>query len=120
MDNDAFRALVQERAKIKSTKEIAREAVEDEYRKRKKRKRGGSSSEESDGSDTDQDELHRDLLTPVVAQKKIQSNESKYRDRAKERREGKNLDYEAHASLLEGFTEGGVTDDRDMDRLTLS
>lgn len=121
MDNDAFRALIEERAKIKSTKEIAREAVEDEFRKRKKRKWGGSSSEESDGSDADQDEPHRDLLTPVVvAQKKARSNESKYRDRAKERREGKNLDYEADASLLEGVTDGGVTDERDMDRVTMS
>jgi hypothetical protein len=121
MNNDAFRALVRERAKIKTTKEIAREAVEQEFEKRKKRKHGGSSSEESDGSDTDQeDEPRRDLLTPVVAQKKArQQNESKYRDRAKERREGKNVDYQAQASLLEGVTAKG-TEESNMDRVTIS
>ncbi len=48
MDNEAFRALVAERSKPKSTKEIAREAVEQEFRDRKsraggkKRRRGGA------------------------------------------------------------------------------
>jgi ribosome assembly protein YihI (activator of Der GTPase) len=49
MDNEAFRALVEERAKPKSTKEIAREAVEEEFRTRKqKRKRGGAGGSSSE------------------------------------------------------------------------
>ena len=67
MDNEAFRALVTERSKPKSTKEIAREAVEEEFRSRQSRSRaaggrkrrrgagagggggGGSSSDEDGG-----------------------------------------------------------------------
>jgi hypothetical protein len=40
MDNDAFKDLVRKRANS-SSKEIARKAVEAEFRKKKKRKRGG-------------------------------------------------------------------------------
>ena len=124
MDNEAFRALVQERAKVKSTKEIAREAVEEEFRsKRKKRKRGGGSSseEESEDYDSDQEEPRKsqqDLLIPLAAQTKARSNESRYRDRAKERREGKNVDYEAQASLLEGVAY--AADGVEMDQVTMS
>ena len=41
MDNEAFRALVAERSRTKSTKEIAREAVEQEFRDKKSRAGGG-------------------------------------------------------------------------------
>jgi hypothetical protein len=36
IDNEAFRALVEERAKPKNAKEIAHEAVEEKFRTRKK------------------------------------------------------------------------------------
>jgi len=120
MDNDAFRALVQERAKVKSTKEIARDAVEEEFRTRKKkRKRGGvSSSEDESDNDSDQEEPRKqDLLVPVAAKKKARIEDSKYRDRAKERREGKNIDYAAQSSLLEGVSAAA---DGEMDQVTMS
>jgi len=76
MDNEAFRALVAERSRTKSTKEIAREAVEQEFRDRKsraggggrKRRRGdggGSSSDEGGGGgggaeDSDDEYRRRD------------------------------------------------------------
>ena len=61
MDNEAFRALVAERSKPKSTKEIAREAVEQEFRDRrsraggKKRRRGGAGGGGGGGSSSDED-----------------------------------------------------------------
>jgi hypothetical protein len=121
MDNDSFRALVRERAKTKTTKEIALESVEQEFEKRKKRKHWDSSSEEGDGIDSDQEgDPLTDILTPVVAQKKArQQDQFKYRDRAKERRDGKNVDYQSQASLLEGVTAQG-TEDSNMDQVTLS
>jgi hypothetical protein len=94
MNNDAFKKMVRDRAQIKSSKEIAREAVEDEFQRKKKRKYGGDSSDsggeqEAEGDDSgkkrfgrskqsqnEEDDIHLDIS-------------SKYRDRAKERREGK-------------------------------
>jgi hypothetical protein len=124
MDNEAFRALVEERAKPKSTKEIAREAVEEEFRTRKqKRKRGGaggSSSEESDDSDREDVPSKQEVLIPAVAKKKARAeHESKYRDRAKERREGKNIDYQGQAALLEGVTAADA-DEGEMDQVAIS
>lgn len=124
MDNDAFRALVQERARPKSTKEIAREAVEEEFRTRKKKRKrgGGASSSESDDSDKeDTRKPQQDMLIPAAVKKKPRKEESKYRDRAKERREGKNVDYQAQASLLEGVaTSTNENDGGTMDEVTIS
>jgi hypothetical protein len=94
--NEAFLALVKERVKPKSTKEIARKAVEEEFRARKKKRKrggiGGSSSEESDDSDREDVPSKQELLIPAVAKKKARAeHESKYRDQAKERREGKTI-----------------------------
>jgi IK cytokine len=117
MDNEAFRALVQERAKPKSTKEIAREAVEEEFQIRKKRKRGGggSSSEDNDSdNDSNREPNKRDPFVPTVAKKKAGAEqELKYRDRAKERREGKNVDYQGQVTAV-------ATEDGQMDQVTLS
>ncbi|KAL3917290.1 MAG: hypothetical protein SGILL_004785 [Bacillariaceae sp.] len=106
MDNDAFKDLVRKQANVGSSKEIARKAVEDEFRKKKKRKRGGgygsSSSEDEDGGggggvkssrknkkgDNGEDDSDDD-----VNDKAIQEDlAARYRDRAKERREGGGAD----------------------------
>jgi hypothetical protein len=100
MNNDAFKALVRDRAKVKSTKQIAREAVEDEdIRRTKKRKKGGggggdSSEEEDDDDDRrgppkKEDFRHSQMLLPRSVAQEDDEESSKYRDRAKERREGK-------------------------------
>ena len=141
MDNEAFRALVTERSKPKSTKEIAREAVEEEFRSRQSRSRaaggrkrrrgagagggggGGSSSDEdggggggaaSDDDDSDGGDVRRqedagsddendgDEKEPKWKRERRAKKRAKdeaegkirYRDRAKERREGRtNADY---------------------------
>ena len=139
MDNEAFRALVTERSKEKSTKEIAREAVEEEFRSRQSRSRaaggrkrrragaggggggGGSSSDEdggggaaSDDDDSDDGDVRRkeeadnddendgDEKEPKWKRERRAKKRAKdeaegkirYRDRAKERREGRtNADY---------------------------
>lgn len=128
MDNDAFRALVQERSRVKTTKEIAREAVEEEFRSRKKKRKrgggGGSSSEGENESDSDgESNKHRqETLIPIAAKKKEKEKESKYRDRAKERREGKNLDYQASNMLMEGVAAAAANneDGSQMDQVTMS
>jgi hypothetical protein len=54
MDNDAFKDLVRKRMNTgSSSKEIARKAVEAEFRKKKKRKRGGGYASSSDEEDDD-------------------------------------------------------------------
>jgi hypothetical protein len=104
MDNDAFKKLVRERAKEKSTKEIAREAVEDEFKLKKKRRRDGDSS--SDEQSDSKDLKRRDDTGLTDARRKQNSLEeeavSKYRDRARERREGSNQDYKQSENLLQG------------------
>ena len=106
MDNDAFQALVRNRTLGKSTKQIAREAVEDEHQrnqKKRKRKRGGGggdddSSEEEEEEDhsrrpknQQEDDFRRLVPRSVSAAATSQEEEEEevYRDRAKERREGK-------------------------------
>lgn len=86
MNNEGFAALVRKQAKISSTKEIARKAVEEEWQRNKKRRRGGSSSdEESDDGRSNkrknkiEKEEEDDIFEPSMD----------YRDRAKERRDGK-------------------------------
>ena len=115
MDNNAFRTLINERqlASQKSTKEIAREAVENEFRQKKQSRGGGGkrrSSTDYYDSDSDNDNQDDELMKRRRRQgeevnddepewkkrRRIErgaSSSSGYRDRAKERREGKNLDY---------------------------
>jgi hypothetical protein len=119
MNNDAFQKLVRERATEKSSKEIAREAVEQEFRqdKRKRKRRrgaGGSSDEDGDGSDSDIDDDHKQKKEEEQKEQQQQEDRSKkgagkkekasskYRDRAKERREGDNIDYQDSQRLLAG------------------
>eukprot|EP00984_Skeletonema_dohrnii_P010493 scaffold4092_cov105-Skeletonema_dohrnii-CCMP3373.AAC.2 len=112
MDNNAFRTLVNQQ--LKSTKEIAREAVESEFRQ-KKQKRGGRSRVEYDSdSASDDDDLtkrrregdHKKSGEEVSDEPEWKrrrkekatattggGGRGQWRDRAKERREGKNLDY---------------------------
>jgi len=132
MDNDAFKQLV--RSKVKSTKDIAREAVEEAFDKKRKRKggrrRGGGSgkrqnhdedysSSESESEDrltkkkkdVDGGDSNAFLPSSVRSKRKQQTTSSKdqdgqpkqsqYRDRAKERREGSNADYEASRAVLQ-------------------
>ena len=102
MDNDAFTDLVRGRIKGKTSKEVAREAVEDEFR-RKKRKRGGrGGNDDYSSSDDDDSETRSKKSKPNSTVNDFSSSKrdedadktkndelsSKYRDRAKERREG--------------------------------
>ncbi|KAL7480077.1 hypothetical protein ACHAW6_011289 [Cyclotella cf. meneghiniana] len=94
MDNQAFRALVNQNRK--TTKQIAREAVENEFRKRNDRSRPEHEGYGSD-SDSDTPDAAREKEEPEWKKRwreKKQSGETEYRDRARERREGKNVDYE--------------------------
>ena len=100
MDNEAFRSLVNNTRK--TTKEIAREAVESEFKKRKR-----SNNDQGYGSDSDSDDdakqSRRDTKDHEAdddggnkgTKQKKEKREKKleYRDRAKERREGKSVDY---------------------------
>ena len=104
MNNDAFKKMVRERAQIKSTKEIAREAVEDEFQRNKKRKHGGDSSDSGGEQDEAEDESGKKRFGRSKHQKNEEDDDyldlsAKYRDRAKERREGKP---QADESLLKG------------------
>ncbi|GKZ00643.1 hypothetical protein MPSEU_001016500 [Mayamaea pseudoterrestris] len=95
MNNDAFASLVRHRATA-STREFARQAVESDFKRKNKRQQrhggnneDGSSDEEASDKrrkkqrqrDGDQEE-DKDMTSE-------QENASTYRDRAKERREGK-------------------------------
>jgi hypothetical protein len=97
MNNDAFQKLVRERAVGKSTKEIARTAVEDEWHTKNKKRRRGEDSSDDSGEDEQQQakskKEHRPLFRPSQAnQRETLLDEEAYRDRAKERREGKEVD----------------------------
>ena len=118
MDNDGFRALVKERTREKSTKEIAREVVEEEFQRKKKRRRGRGGGDSSDSEDEtrrrkkEKDSNEKKQKGDYQSERKPRKVEesSKYRDRARERREGKNVDYAASESLLKGLAqsvEGG-------------
>jgi hypothetical protein len=120
MDNQAFKDLVQKQRRGRSTKEIARRAVEEEEsrKQKKRRKRGGggrtgggyqSSSDEDDEND-DQTKRKKAKVggeqssdpgnhpNDVGNDHKQQAEELalRYRDRAKERREGKDTQVVAH------------------------
>lgn len=100
MDNEAFRSLVNNTRK--TTKEIAREAVESEFKKRKRKNNDQGYGSDSD-SDDDAKQSRRDTKDHEAdddggnkgAKQKKEKLEKKleYRDRAKERREGKSVDY---------------------------
>lgn len=100
MDNEAFRKLLHEGGLSKSTKQIAREAVEDEFKmKRRKGKRSAYNSDDDDNDHIDQKWKRKKGNLNNYEQGKRGSYEKKpkqsqYRDRAKERREGKAADYE--------------------------
>lgn len=118
MDNDAFKDLV--RSKVKGNKEIARETVEEAFlKKKKKRKRGGkrrrgggsdissSSSESESEADrkrhkNDQKNISNsiDLEKDHGGSEKKQLQQPRYRDRAKERREGKSHQDHPTESML--------------------
>jgi hypothetical protein len=105
MDNAAFTALVRGRAQGKTSKVIAREAVEEEFRRRKKKRRRGDGedylSSEEEGADGDDNRKSKSQRFDTKNDWDISGNggvggtegteegESKYRDRAKERRDGK-------------------------------
>jgi hypothetical protein len=93
MNNDAFRDLVHQGGK--STKEIAREAVEGEFeRNKKKRRRNDDSSDEEEEDKKkipDKKTKHRNKHQKGDddADTKKKPAADKYRNRAQERREGK-------------------------------
>lgn len=75
-----------------STKEIARKAVEDEWKRNQKRKRsgrGGDSSDEEDDHWRDRGKFQRKQQRTEEEEDDIFEFSQDYRDRAKERREGK-------------------------------
>jgi hypothetical protein len=136
MNNDAFQKLVKERATEKSSKEIAREAVEQEFqqhkRKRKRRRgAGGSSDEDGDDDDSDVDDDRKQKKDEKKKEEQQQEDHSKqgvgkkektaskYRDRAKERREGDNTDYQDSQRLLAGVA-AAAEDGEDDDVETIS
>lgn len=87
MNNDGFADLVRKQSKISSTKAIARKAVEEEWkRNKKKRGRGGPSSDE--GSDEDERPRRKNKVEDEDEDDTFELS-ADYRDRAKERREGK-------------------------------
>jgi len=141
MNNDAFRALINKQRTStsgeKSTKEIAREAVENEFQKKRRRgvgggRRGrgfnagrgsdsGGSSDEDRGGNEDKDatsnkQQHQKNNDDEPDWKRRRREKSgsgaggalEYRDRAKERREGNNTDY----ASLEGLAAQSGEDDR--------
>jgi len=99
MDNNAFKDLVRSYGQDNagsSSKAIARKAVEEEFRK-KKRKRSGDADSSSD-EDDDDDEYNKKSKLKQQEQDEDEEDDveaiqkdlaSRYRDRAKERREGK-------------------------------
>mmetsp|Transcript_13022 Transcript_13022/g.19833 ORF Transcript_13022/g.19833 Transcript_13022/m.19833 type:complete len:571 (-) Transcript_13022:38-1750(-) len=110
MDNDAFRKLVNT---TKSTKEIAREAVEREFKRKRK---DADSSDDDDGADQQaadttgsnaRKQKGGDNKDKRSASKKKRDDEASllYRDRAKERREGKNKDYEGTMETAAKFVD---------------
>ena len=101
MDNEAFRSLVNQTRK--TTKEIAREAVESEFKKRKRKHNDQGYGSDSDDSDADAKQSRRDAKKHEIdddggnnghkQKKEKREKKLEYRDRAKERREGKSVDY---------------------------
>lgn len=108
MDNESFRKLYASDKpastgdKEKTTKEIAREAVEEEFTNKRRRGRfdrqgygsdsGGSSDEDDTRRHKQKDEPPEENPDEPGGRKRRKTEE--YRDRARERREGKGGDYE--------------------------
>jgi hypothetical protein len=91
MNNDAFQKLVRERATEKSSKEIAREAVEQEFRqhKRKRKRRrgaGGSSDEDDDDDDSDVDDDHKQKDDETETEGAVNSSSKKEQSKGREER----------------------------------
>jgi hypothetical protein len=134
MDNEAFQKLVRDRAHVRSTKEIAREAVEDEFRRRnkgRKRRRHDDDSSGSEGEDkrgkSNNKRPIKPLFNPFASSSKssekdeAEEDSSKYRDRAKERREGKLLTKEQEdTNNGEGSSDQDDNDNPDMEVAPLS
>ncbi|CAB9519421.1 Protein Red [Seminavis robusta] len=109
MDNNAFKDLV--RSKVKSTKQIAREAVEQAFAKKNKtRKRRRRDDDDLDSSDSDTEKGKKSKKGKYKSNRKEDEDDDEkyatatkehYRDRAQERREGKNVDYQESQVLLE-------------------
>jgi len=111
MNNDAFRSLVNSGAIGKnSSKEIARKAVEEEFRQRRKGGKRGKkrSNDDDDPLSSDDDDAAKNTNSSKqnkdVDKKSSKEKDGKkkdngiggYRDRAKERREGiTNIDYDS-------------------------
>jgi hypothetical protein len=102
MDNEAFRSIINKNRK--STKEIAREAVENDFKKRKRANRddqGYGSDSDSDSGVPRNDKHGRgdgksstcDEVEGEHAKRGRREKKPEYRDRARERREGKSVDY---------------------------
>jgi len=141
MNNEAFRALINKQRGStssttggeKSTKEIAREAVEAEIQRKRSRHGGTKRSQQrggfnegygsDSGGSSDEDTGYQQKKEKEKAkeddepewkrrrrEKKQQQdgNEPQYRDRAKERRDGTNMDYQS----LEGLTQSNEDDRR--------
>lgn len=105
MNNEAFQKLVLDRGQ--STKEIARAAVEAEFKKRRhgrKRKQDDYSSDSDDDKNTQKPKkTERSSLLRPSQVKGNDMNESEqtsqvYRDRAKERREGREQESTLHTN----------------------
>jgi hypothetical protein len=99
MNNEAFQKLVRDRAGVKTSKEIAREAVEAEFKGRgggggkRRRPRDDYSSDEDDTDRsrraTDRKQQPRSVESQDDTKpSESQSSSQKYRDRALERRQG--------------------------------
>lgn len=102
MNNEAFRKLVNENGVGKSTKEIAREAVEEEFKRRRKGRKKEYLSDDDDDEEDDganrkrkRDFVKEGSSDHIVTVKNTKLKAPQYRDRAKERREGKALDYDS-------------------------
>jgi hypothetical protein len=130
MDNAAFRKLVADRTRQKSTKEIAREAVEDEFKRKgrdaKRGRRDGYDSD-SDGGENEKKKKgkngnHRreEEEDEQYSQdkKKKEKQQDLYRDRAKERREGNENEYASSSKLLQDIQQAAA--EGETDAATLS
>ena len=142
MNNQAFRKLVYQHSgnqftnrdktnTSKSNKEIARDAVQQEFNEKKRKLHGGTFDGDFDQSDDEHDYNHKNKTNGNEGDKdddndwekkesqkhrkrgrrkkqkdgeddngnESQKDMNKYRDRAKERREGNNIDYQAAKNL---------------------
>jgi hypothetical protein len=90
MNNQAFADLVRKRATV-NTKEIARKAVEDDWKRSKKRRRKGGDSSDEEGDDEQQRSKRKNDIdnSKQEEEERLEELAELYRDRAKERRDGR-------------------------------